>query len=445
MPYTKTNWIDEQTKLGPTNLNKLENGIFAAGLTFNVKDSAYGAVGDGVADDTAAVTAALAAASSAGGGIVHFPPGTYKTTGGHTVPAKTIVRGAGLNSMISHSGNNTCFLVNTGGAGDLTLAVTFEKLRIVGNSGASGIGIDIQDSASTVLRDVRIEAYTGGVGLRLHNVSFWTEQTDMLNLDLTNNAIGMQFRRETGSSASFGYTRASDFFINCQAGQMGIDVGNSGIAGIDIYNADFTGFIHLAGNNGTGIKVGAGQVWGTSRLFIRGEMVGGLTGCVGFQTVATADVNVDGYFSIDGASNSFAAPTLLGGRGLELSYTELAVGIALSGTEASPTDVLASNPIMLDGGTPIIIECFFPAWSTANAAGAVLGLNLWEDSTDLKRITQLNGQNIWTPIGTLKVKRTPAAGTHTYKVRGWQANGTGTLWAGASNIMVNGFLRITKA
>lgn len=44
-----------------------------AGLFFNVMDPAYGAVGDGVTDDTTAIGLAIAAASTAGGGIVFFP------------------------------------------------------------------------------------------------------------------------------------------------------------------------------------------------------------------------------------------------------------------------------------------------------------------------------------------------------------------------------------
>ena len=47
------------------------------GLVFNVKSPDYGAVGDGVTNDQAAISAALAAAVAAGGGTVFFPKGTY--------------------------------------------------------------------------------------------------------------------------------------------------------------------------------------------------------------------------------------------------------------------------------------------------------------------------------------------------------------------------------
>jgi hypothetical protein len=48
-----------------------------APTVFNVKAPAYGAVGDGIADDSPAIQAAVTAAIAAGGGIVWIPAGTY--------------------------------------------------------------------------------------------------------------------------------------------------------------------------------------------------------------------------------------------------------------------------------------------------------------------------------------------------------------------------------
>lgn len=58
----------------------------------NVKDS--GATGNGSTDDTAAVTAAIAALPSTGG-VLYFPPGTYKTSGGFTLSNPVTVLGMG--------------------------------------------------------------------------------------------------------------------------------------------------------------------------------------------------------------------------------------------------------------------------------------------------------------------------------------------------------------
>lgn len=57
--------------------NSVNNLPYGTGSkVFNVK--AYGAVGDGSTDDTAACQAAIDACNTAGGGVVYFPAGTYK-------------------------------------------------------------------------------------------------------------------------------------------------------------------------------------------------------------------------------------------------------------------------------------------------------------------------------------------------------------------------------
>ena len=79
---------------------------------FNVKS--YGAVGDGVADDTAAVQAAIDAANStagalAGGGIVFFPLGSYLISASLRVYGGITLTGAGLNSQLTQSAGATGF------------------------------------------------------------------------------------------------------------------------------------------------------------------------------------------------------------------------------------------------------------------------------------------------------------------------------------------------
>lgn len=58
----------------------------------SVKD--FGAAGDGVTDDTAAIQAALNAKSAAGGGIVYAPQGKYRLTSKITIPSWVLFKGA---------------------------------------------------------------------------------------------------------------------------------------------------------------------------------------------------------------------------------------------------------------------------------------------------------------------------------------------------------------
>jgi len=57
--------------------------------TVSVKD--FGAVGDGVTDDTAAILAAFAAIASNNGGVLEFPQATYLISHGFRVPSNTVV------------------------------------------------------------------------------------------------------------------------------------------------------------------------------------------------------------------------------------------------------------------------------------------------------------------------------------------------------------------
>jgi len=74
-------------------------------FVFNVKD--YGAVGDGVTDDTAAISAAVTALNLNGGGVLYFPVGTYLTTATISLnPDSAIIRGDGQFSSLLKSSNS---------------------------------------------------------------------------------------------------------------------------------------------------------------------------------------------------------------------------------------------------------------------------------------------------------------------------------------------------
>jgi len=87
------------TSAGAPDFKVLFNGVatslqLAFSTTFfNVRN--YGAVGNGVADDGAAISSAQAAATAAGGGTVFFPPGTYRITTALPLAANVAWLGSG--------------------------------------------------------------------------------------------------------------------------------------------------------------------------------------------------------------------------------------------------------------------------------------------------------------------------------------------------------------
>lgn len=122
----------------------------------------FGAVGDGVTDDTAAIQAAVNSFPS-GGGSVYLPRGTYKITSQITV-AQNGMRVFGDGPRISQiaflpTAPATCFSFSRGA--NVIYNCTVEGLRFAGGTTFKKIALRLNDFSSMTVRDIEISGWTG--------------------------------------------------------------------------------------------------------------------------------------------------------------------------------------------------------------------------------------------------------------------------------------------
>lgn len=139
--------------------------------TVSVKD--YGAVGDGVTNDTAAFTSALnylasRITSSLGGGALYVPQGTYKLSQALALPERVDITGDGMVAsklVFTGAGSHGITMIRPINSSTQTFN-RIERLRISGpGAGSTGIGVYDQGGTEWVLRDCFIDGWKYGVAM----------------------------------------------------------------------------------------------------------------------------------------------------------------------------------------------------------------------------------------------------------------------------------------
>lgn len=131
----------------------------------NVKSKKFGAKGDGVTDDGAAITAALAYAASLGGGTLFFPSGTYAyATSPDFGQTKTNVIGTPT-TVFKHTGTGNAFSVighNTQGP----FGLTFRDIIVQGNANSTN-GFFVNGIHHSLFENISVRGCsTTGSGIR---------------------------------------------------------------------------------------------------------------------------------------------------------------------------------------------------------------------------------------------------------------------------------------
>ena len=365
--------------------NKLQDII-------SVKD--FGAVGDGVTDDTVEIQNALDALSSTGG-MVYFPRGTYIISSALTPPSNVTMMGEGIKSTISISASATAIKIE-GTLGSEKANIVIRNMRLL-RTGGSGRLMELKFANYCLIDGVTCDG-DGLIGLgakylKVSNCNFF-------------NGLCINLTSDDGTTSGTWSENCS--FVNCYAGPAAAQ-------GIDVYYARNIEFANCISHGRTS-TYGCGWVieyevrnitltnciaFGNTRsgFYIEGNVAYGakdvcLNNCVGYsngEAGITCDANFQ-YINITGGAywgntGTFAVGT---GNGMQFaSNSAVNISGAYIHDNAANGILWVVNPYICNitgnhisnntgygikfTGTPSIVK-ITGNLITNNTAGATLGI-----------------------------------------------------------------------
>jgi hypothetical protein len=243
--------------------------------TVSVKD--FGAVGNGVADDTAAIQKAIDYVGSIGGGVVHIPAGTY-AVGKTSAPYNPAITGSFDRDVILDVQNDNITLQGDGrGATVLTNTITnttaarlikigrridgsifvdnvaVQDMTLIGtyvsgtpSSTVTNTGIDVSGLSGVGCTNIKLQRLEikncGGYGIGFQRDGFIDCLISDVQIDTVSND-GIDFKMDTNNSG-YGNIVENVTVLNFGLGpsleQAGVDV-RTGVSVRNVYVAEYGG------------------------------------------------------------------------------------------------------------------------------------------------------------------------------------------------------------
>lgn len=264
-------------------------------LFVNVKD--FGAVGDGVTDDSAAIQAAIDDVSGDGGGSIYMPSGTFIHASTINIPSgikllgdsrgDKILSGPTKGTILKYTGTSTGISINGSMSG-------LEDVALVGTASCVGYGLKLNGDGNGVeswtLKDVSFYKYTAGTALYIVGInSGYVAYGYAESLRFRECLVGIHFLDSGGGS---GFVNTNQFYGGGIAGGSSVDYcirvqgGNDNrFTGMSV-EPGFSNIGHIVVESGTiifdGRIEGASQDEGTPlvefKTGTRGSLIAGLGG-----------------------------------------------------------------------------------------------------------------------------------------------------------------------
>lgn len=234
-----------------TDLNRVDDAV--GQLSVNVKHPAYGAKGDGVTDDTAAIQAAYNVAKITGAKL-YFPPGTYLFN--LIVDAPNIfILGSGASATASEGGNgNTVFkpklltspVIQVGNGTSVVNQIRLAGFTMIGDgAGSTSDGLVIKGADWVLASNITIEGF-GRDGVRLESSA--TRPTTYVFLD----NVGLRWNRASCLKATQGSQYVAAVFASNMVIQGWTTAGTSYAIYLDSVGLAVSNTWIQAGGNGVG-------------------------------------------------------------------------------------------------------------------------------------------------------------------------------------------------